>query len=197
MRRFELGTADQKGGQSARALADKRHLNHEKAQRDTAEARRFAERDLAGYPRTSTNCGSLCKQLARKRLQIHNPQVKGTFTSGISYHSTPLSLERQRYRLLDLERLSWRLRTDDLEAVGQNLAAVLKEMIARDQIQRQATWTESLAFGGIGFVERIQPLTLSRMETELVEAAEGLGAARGGNSLRAERGLKSARKPLN
>jgi hypothetical protein len=62
------------------------------------------------------------------------------------------------------------LRTDDLEAVTQNSAAVLEEMIARDQMQRQACWTESLAAGSIGFVERIQPLILSRNETELVQA---------------------------
>jgi hypothetical protein len=68
------------------------HLNHEKPQHDTAEARRFAERDLAGYPQTATNCGSLCKQLARNPLPIQKPQVKGAFTSGISFRSIPPSL---------------------------------------------------------------------------------------------------------
>ena len=68
--------------------------------------------------------------------------------------------QRQRYRLLDLERLSWRLRTDDLEAARQNF--VLEETIAPNQFQRQACWTESLVVGNIGFVERIQPLILSR-----------------------------------
>jgi hypothetical protein len=79
----------------------------------------------------------------------------------LSYHE----IMGQRYRLLDLDRLCWRLRTDDLEAVRQNLAAVLEETIVRDQIHRQACWTESLAVGSIGFVEQIQPLMLSPRET--------------------------------
>jgi putative transposase len=82
----------------------------------------------------------------------------------VGYHE--IMGQRQRYRLLDLERLCWRLRTDDLEAVRHNLAAVLEEMIARDQIRRQACWTENLAVGSIGFVKRIRPLILSRRETE-------------------------------
>jgi hypothetical protein len=85
-----------------------------------------------------------------------------------------------------------------MEAVRQNLAAVLEEMIARDQIQRQACWTESLAVGSIGFVERIQPLILSRRETELVQAAEDVwGLREEGIPYGQEKGLKSERKPLN
>ena len=34
---------------------------------------------------------------------------------------------------------------------------------------REAHWTESLAVGSRGYVERIQPLILSRRETDLIE----------------------------
>ena len=44
----------------------------------------------------------------------------------------------------------------------ESIKAVLEETIAPNQIQRQACWLESLAVGSIGFVERIQPLILSR-----------------------------------
>jgi hypothetical protein len=45
-----------------------------------------------GEPRTSTNCGSLCKELARKPLQIHNLRVKAMFNSGIRFrYLSPLS----------------------------------------------------------------------------------------------------------
>ena len=57
--------------------------------------------------------------------------------------------QRQRYRLLDLERLRWRLRADALEVARQNLVAVLGETIAPNQFQRQACGTESLAVGNI------------------------------------------------
>jgi hypothetical protein len=54
--------------------------------------------------------------------------------------------ERQRYRLLDLERLCWRLATQSVEEVGANLEAALQERITRDQVKREARWTESLAW---------------------------------------------------
>ena len=43
--------------------------------------------------------------------------------------------------------------------------------MAREEVRREACWTESLAVGSRGFVERIQPLIQSRRETEMVPAA--------------------------
>jgi len=81
---------------------------------------------------------------------------------------------RQRYRLVDLERLCWRLGTTNLEEVRRNLEAMLRERIEQDELKREPCWTESLAVGSPEFVKRIQPLILSRRETEIVEEQAGL-----------------------
>ena len=78
--------------------------------------------------------------------------------------------ERKRNRLVDVERLCWRLGTDDLGAVRKNLEASLAEALAREQVRREPGWTESLVVGSAGFVSRMQPLILCRQETEIVEA---------------------------
>jgi putative transposase len=81
---------------------------------------------------------------------------------------------RRRDRLLDGERLGWRLGTGDIEEVRRNWEAALAEAIARGQVQREPSWTESLAVGSAGFVEKIKPLLLSRRETEVIQTVEGL-----------------------
>jgi len=81
---------------------------------------------------------------------------------------------RQRYRLLDLDRLCWRLDAPDLSSLREHLEATLLETMAGDEMKREACWTESLAVGGAGFLERIKPLILSRQETEIVEQEPGL-----------------------
>ena len=47
----------------------------------------------------------------------------------LGYHE--IMGQRQRYRLLDLDRLCWRLRAADLDQVRKNLAVSLAERIAR------------------------------------------------------------------
>ena len=83
---------------------------------------------------------------------------------------------RQRYRLLDLERLCWRLGTASLEGVRKNLEVSLAERIARDQMQREPCWTESLAVGSASFLEKLKRWAFSRRETEMVETAESVWA---------------------
>lgn len=101
--------------------------------------------------------------------------------------------ERKRNRLLDLQRLCWRLGTDDLEAVQKNLEASLAEALAREQVRREPCWTESLVVGSTGFVTRMQPLILSRQETEIVEGADGVWTLREAEGpYGKETGLKSA-----
>jgi hypothetical protein len=56
--------------------------------------------------RVSTNCGSLCKELARKPVQIHNPRVKATFTSSIRFRQ-PSPDRRVRVRARHLLSLHW------------------------------------------------------------------------------------------
>jgi putative transposase len=80
--------------------------------------------------------------------------------------------ERRRYRVVDVERLCWRLQAGNVEEIRKNLAASLAERIARDEVKREPRWTESLAVGSRGFVEKIQPLILARRETEIV-ASDG------------------------
>ena len=49
------------------------------------------------------------------------------------------------------------------------LEVTLNETLAADQMKREARWTESLAVGTRALVEKIQPLILSRRETEIME----------------------------
>ena len=46
--------------------------------------------------------------------------------------------------------------------------------LPRGVVKRESIWTESLAIGSAGFVERIKPLLLSRKKTEVIQTAEGL-----------------------
>ena len=85
----------------------------------------------------------------------------------LGYHE--MMGQRQRYRVLDLDRHCWRLQVQSLTQVRKNLEAALGEQIAQEQFKRQPCWTEGLAVGSTSFLERIRPLLLSRQETELVE----------------------------
>jgi putative transposase len=103
---------------------------------------------------------------------------------------------RQRYKLIDLERLCWRLGVATLEEVRRNLEASLDEKIARGEMERQACWTESLAVGSAAFIERFAPDDFSRRETEMVETASGVWTLRDVVvPYRPETGPKNAAKP--
>jgi len=86
---------------------------------------------------------------------------------GVGYHE--LMGQRQRYRLLDVDRLCWRLQAPSLTDVRKNLESALREQIAQEQFKREPCWTEGLAVGSAGFLERIRPLILSRQETERLQ----------------------------
>ena len=79
---------------------------------------------------------------------------------------------RRRYRVIDAERLCGRLRAASLEEVRKLLEVSLAERIARGQARREACWTESLAVGSREFLEKVQPLILSRRETEIVASTD-------------------------
>ena len=83
---------------------------------------------------------------------------------------------RKRYRLIDLERLGWRLGADNVEEVPKSLIASLAERIARNEVIREPCWTESLAVGSLGFVEKVKPLILFRRKTEMVSTADDVRA---------------------
>ena len=61
---------------------------------------------------------------------------------------------RQRFRLLDLERLCWRVRAGSVEELRRNLVQSLAERIAEGELKRQSCWTESLAVGSKGLCSR-------------------------------------------
>ena len=82
----------------------------------------------------------------------------------------------RRNRLINLDRLCWRLGTARLEEVGKNLEASLAERIARDQLKREPSWTESLAVGSVSFLEENESHISSRKKTEIVETAEDVWA---------------------
>jgi len=79
---------------------------------------------------------------------------------------------RQRYRVIDLERLCWRVRASSVAEVRRNLEVSLVERMARDGMRRQACWTESLAVGSREFVERVQPEIRTRQELRIETADE-------------------------
>jgi putative transposase len=66
----------------------------------------------------------------------------------LGYHE--IMGQRRRDRLLDLERLCWRMATREVEELRRNLEAALAEAIARGEVKREAIWTESLAVGSAG-----------------------------------------------
>jgi putative transposase len=108
----------------------------------------------------------------------------------VGYHE--IQGKRRRYRLLDLDRLCWRLATSDVEEVRRNLQSALTDAIARGQVKREPIWTEGLAVGSAGFVEKVKPLVLSRRETEVIGLGQGVSVLQEAPSpYRAETGRKS------
>lgn len=90
----------------------------------------------------------------------------------VGYHE--IMGQRERYRLLDLDRLCWRLRSDSLAEVRQLIEAGIEERIARGEVKRMEHWTQALAVGSREFLEKSQKLIFSRSETEIVERGDNL-----------------------
>ena len=86
--------------------------------------------------------------------------------------------ESATYRVLDLERLCWRLRAGSLADLQKNLETSLAERIARNGMKRQPCWTESLAVGSQEFVQKAESLVNLRRATEIVAAGERAWALR-------------------
>jgi putative transposase len=71
---------------------------------------------------------------------------------------------RQRYRILDRERLLFLLRAADAGEFRANYAALLEERIAQGRMEREPKWTESIAVGSEGFVREIEARIRGRQE---------------------------------
>ena len=109
----------------------------------------------------------------------------------LGYHE--IMGHRRRYRLLDLERLCWRVATSEVGELRRNLQAALADAIARGEVKREAIWTESLGVGSARLVEKIPPMILTRRETEVVELRDGVSLLREPPSpYGLERGSKNA-----
>ena len=67
----------------------------------------------------------------------------------------------QRKRALQCLSGVWR--------VAEELGSFARSSLAKEALKREAHWTESLAVGSSGYVERIQPLIVSRREIDLIE----------------------------
>jgi len=80
---------------------------------------------------------------------------------------------RRRYRLIDLDRLCWRLRVDDLGLLRRNLEASLVARITEVRMRREPLWTESLAVGSAAFVQGAKPLILGRRQIAIAPGADG------------------------
>jgi putative transposase len=80
--------------------------------------------------------------------------------------------QRQRYRVVDVDRLCWRLRVGSVDELRKNLAATLAEKVAQGEVKREPCWTESLAVGTMDYLEKIKPLIMSRQKTEIVESTD-------------------------
>ena len=68
--------------------------------------------------------------------------------------------------------------TADLDQMRRCLEAGLSEAMAKEQVKREPIWTESQAVGSAGFIEKIQPLILSRRETEVIAGGDGMSVLR-------------------
>lgn len=84
----------------------------------------------------------------------------------------------RRHRLIDMDRLCWRLGTTSLEEIRRNLEVSLAERIAKDQLKREPRWTESLAVGSISFLEEVEPEITSRRRTEMVNTTDDIWVLR-------------------
>ena len=80
---------------------------------------------------------------------------------------------RKRYRLVDVDRLCWRLQTGDVNEVRKNLEQSVAERIAQDRMTREPWWTQALAVGSREFVGAVEPRIQTRRELEVEETETG------------------------
>jgi putative transposase len=73
---------------------------------------------------------------------------------------------RRRWRLLDMERLLTLLGTDDLEGFRKNLDVALALAIEKEELEREACWTDSVAVGSESFVREIES-RVKRQRTDI------------------------------
>jgi putative transposase len=90
----------------------------------------------------------------------------------VGYHE--IMGRRQRYRLIDLDRLCWRMGTNDPEELRRNIEHGLNERIRCRHFQREAFWTQALGVGSRQFLEQTQAMIFTRLETRIEDATESI-----------------------
>jgi putative transposase len=76
---------------------------------------------------------------------------------------------RRRNRLLDVRKLLWLVRCNELSAFRAQLNERLEDAIINDQLQFQAKWTQSIAVGDRAFIEQIEQKVRGRQQTQTEE----------------------------
>jgi putative transposase len=93
-----------------------------------------------------------------------------------SYHE--LVGKRQRYRMLDMPKVLEMNGMDTCETLAANYRASIEDRLAGGPCRREPAWTESIAVGSQGFVEKIKGDTQHRRRLEMSEAAQNTWALR-------------------
>ena len=87
--------------------------------------------------------------------------------------------KRQRYRLVDRERLLELLGGCDAEGFAANYAAMVDEDIERGRLVRDPCWSESIAVGDEAFVAKVEAETWNRSKLERSSTQPGRYGRRG------------------
>jgi putative transposase len=100
---------------------------------------------------------------------------------------------RQRFRLLNVERLLALLRGAGIETFRRNYEAMIAERIAKDAMEREPKWTEVIAVGSEGYVRQVAKWVWGRRQVEITGSGEAWALREGGSSCMRFSGAKIAR----
>ena len=82
--------------------------------------------------------------------------------------------EKTRYRLLDVDRLLELLSKPDLGSFRKEYRIRIQSAIAEKRLNREKCWTESIAVGGKGYVEKIAAhIRYERLRPRMEEMEDG------------------------
>ncbi|MBN2507432.1 MAG: transposase [Verrucomicrobia bacterium] len=79
---------------------------------------------------------------------------------------------RQRYRIVDIERILAMLGGTTLDEVRRHYEAMIQERIAKDEMKRDSKWTEAIAVGSKEFVRQMASCVRGRQELEIQGAGD-------------------------
>jgi len=74
---------------------------------------------------------------------------------------------RQRFRILDLERILALLGVSNAAEFQKHYEAMIRERIAKDELKRDPRWTEAIAVGSEPFVRNVASRIVGRQQLEI------------------------------